>query len=75
MSEILVFVTHRQWDAAINRIVRANLKAHGHSLSGASMRGGDIIYEIMDDKRGMLVKENWLAELKRLYLIPEAPDA
>ena len=70
-SEFLVFVTHSQWDGQVNRIVKANIEAHGHSLSGASMRGGDIIYSIMDDKRGMLVKENWRAELKRLYLIPK----
>lgn len=63
-----VFVTNRQYNSMLKRIEKANLKAHGKSLSAGSMRGGDIIVEIQDDKNGMIVISEWREELKKRYL-------
>lgn len=71
MSQKTVFVTHKQYDAALNRIMNANLKTHGKSLSLASMRGNGIIVDIQDDRKGMMVIADWRNELKRRYLKPE----
>lgn len=64
------FVTHKQWDDFVNRIVRANIKMHGQSLSATSMRGGDLIIEIHDDRKGMIVSSDWRSEMRRRYLKP-----
>lgn len=66
-----VFVTHKQWDSQLKRIEKANLKAHGKSLTATSMRGSKIILEIHDDRQGMMVLDTWREDLKHLYLVPE----
>jgi hypothetical protein len=66
----IVFITHKQYDMALRRIERANLKKHGRSLSAGSMRAPDLIISIEPEETGgMMVRADWRAELKRRFLV------
>lgn len=64
------FVTHKQFNAFVKGIEKANMRAHGKSLSIASMRGGDLIVEIQDDRKGMIMRSDWKYEMNHRYLSP-----
>lgn len=65
-----VFVTHKQFEALIKSIEKANLKSHGKSRSFVSMRAGDLILDIRDDQGGMMMKETWREDMRHKYLVP-----
>jgi hypothetical protein len=60
-------VTERQWDDAIHRAVRANLKERGTSPSEATISnrmGPAWIVEVRSGEKTMLVKEGWRQAIK-----------
>lgn len=64
-----VAITYRQWDSAISRIANANLKTYGRSLSAGSMRAGNLLFEVQDDRQVMIMRDDWRDQLKRRYLL------
>lgn len=64
----MIGIRYSQWEGELRRIFKANIKATGSSLSMTSMRGTDLIIEIQDDHKIMIVKDNWREELRRRYL-------
>ena len=60
------FVTNRQWDSCVSRIVNKNFKDRGHSLtrSAISRRANSFIVDIRDDQKGMIVKVGWKDAMK-----------
>lgn len=62
-------ITDRQFESALKRIERANLKVHGSSLTACSMGNHthDLIYEIRD-KNLLVVVDDWRQQLKQRFL-------
>lgn len=65
-----VMVTYKQFDSLVSSIFRANIKAHGRSLSRASMRAGDLVIDIWENDRAMYMVDTWRKDMGRLYLMP-----
>jgi len=63
-------ISYGQFDSALKRIEKANLKKHRESLSFGSMSNHchGIIIEIQTDKKCMIVKKDWRAILKKRFL-------
>ena len=55
------FVTIKTWESYAKRLVRAQLKAHGTSLSFTSttLRASKHIIEVQQDLGGLLVSPGW----------------
>lgn len=70
-----VFVTFKQYESALKRIERANLKTHGRSLTFVSMsnHAGDLTIEVQSDRKGTLMVDNWRQELKQRFLKTSKP--
>lgn len=66
------FITNRQWEAAFRRIEKANMKAHGRSMTAVSMMNNTrgIVVVVEEDRGGLMVRNDWRDELKRLFLVP-----
>lgn len=61
------FVTDAQWDSYAHRVMSANLKRDGHSLSpsGIARRANTFIVDIQSDRKGMIVKKGWREAMKQ----------